>query len=322
MCRSRASLAAAADSQQARTAAARLSTLAKLRSTKLLPSHAKALAPDGNPYLGCQHYKRTCKVRAECCGVFVSCRLCHDEAFESSDGHVCDRHAIKTVLCMRCNEEQPVGQDCVKCKERFADYFCEHCRLYAGSESPIYHCDKCGLCRRGTREGNIHCEDCDACMLKSHAEKHVCMESSMTGDCPVCCSALFTSTRPCVYLACGHSMHQDCYHALIKQDYRCCLCFKALADMSDYYDGIARMLQMEDPLPVELASRRSEIVCNDCSQRSIAPWHFEYHRCQNEIVGEGVETKRCGSFNTRVLHVFEAGCETGRGSASPGTAVR
>jgi uncharacterized CHY-type Zn-finger protein len=71
--------------------------------------------------LGCGHYKRACKLRAECCGRLFTCRLCHDEA---NPDHAMDRYAVKDVLCMRCGTLQPVGQYCRSqaCKgERGAD---------------------------------------------------------------------------------------------------------------------------------------------------------------------------------------------------------
>ena len=59
--------------------------------------------------LGCRHYRRACKLRAECCGRLFTCRLCHDEC---TPDHAMDRYAVKEVLCMRCGELQPVGQYC------------------------------------------------------------------------------------------------------------------------------------------------------------------------------------------------------------------
>lgn len=59
--------------------------------------------------LGCRHYQRACKMRAECCNRLFTCRLCHDEAVT---GHQMDRYAVKDVLCMRCGTLQPVGKFC------------------------------------------------------------------------------------------------------------------------------------------------------------------------------------------------------------------
>ena len=32
---------------------------------------------------GCTHYKRKCKILPDCCEKEFSCRICHDEYFES-----------------------------------------------------------------------------------------------------------------------------------------------------------------------------------------------------------------------------------------------
>lgn len=294
-----------ANARAAREERARAAVVERLKEIELIPTYTATPDADGNRVLGCLHYSRSCKSRMSCCGVFTPCRLCHDEAFEMVDGHVCDRRAITTVLCMRCDEVQPVGVACTKCKQPFSDYHCRECVLYAGTESPIYHCAKCGICRIGTADTNVHCEDCNACVLKAHARTHACTPSSMTGNCPVCCLPLFTSTKQCVYLPCGHSMHQACFEELLVRDFRCALCLKACVDMREYNRAIARRLAAEDPLSPALASRRSEILCNDCTRRSVTSWHYEHHMCQSEDVVEGGERRLCGSFNTRVLKVLD-----------------
>lgn len=34
--------------------------------------------------LGCEHYKRNCKLLATCCGKLFTCRFCHDEVSDHS----------------------------------------------------------------------------------------------------------------------------------------------------------------------------------------------------------------------------------------------
>ncbi|BAS82273.1 Os03g0145900 [Oryza sativa Japonica Group] len=51
---------------------------------------------------GCVHYRRKCKIRAPCCGEIFDCRHCHNEAKDSlevsiSDRHEIPRHEIKLV---------------------------------------------------------------------------------------------------------------------------------------------------------------------------------------------------------------------------------
>jgi RING finger and CHY zinc finger domain-containing protein 1 len=64
-------------------------------------------AADGGADAGreCKHYSRGCRVMAPCCGMWVGCRLCHNEQFTD---HEIDRHAIRTMQCLSCDTEQPV----------------------------------------------------------------------------------------------------------------------------------------------------------------------------------------------------------------------
>lgn len=68
-------------------------------------SEAPAPASASAPAATCAHYARHCEVRAECCGQWVGCRLCHGERFED---HEIDRHAIRVMRCLSCRAEQPV----------------------------------------------------------------------------------------------------------------------------------------------------------------------------------------------------------------------
>uniref|UniRef100_J3N350 CHY-type domain-containing protein n=1 Tax=Oryza brachyantha TaxID=4533 RepID=J3N350_ORYBR len=54
---------------------------------------------------GCAHYTRGCKIRAPCCGEVFDCRHCHNDAKNSleidlSDRHEIPRHEIKKVLAL------------------------------------------------------------------------------------------------------------------------------------------------------------------------------------------------------------------------------
>nr|CAB3502033.1 unnamed protein product [Digitaria exilis] len=43
---------------------------------------------------GCVHYRRRCKIRAPCCGEVFDCRRCHNEAKDSLEVSVHDRHVV------------------------------------------------------------------------------------------------------------------------------------------------------------------------------------------------------------------------------------
>ena len=109
--------------------------------------------------LGCQHYKRNVKLQCSTCDRWYTCRMCHDEA----EDHVLIRKDTKNMLCMLCGSAQRAGEFCVECGERTAWYYCNVCKLWDNdSNKNIYHCNDCGICRKGRGLGKdfFHCKVC------------------------------------------------------------------------------------------------------------------------------------------------------------------
>eukprot|EP00899_Mesostigma_viride_P010207 jgi/Mesvir1/19188/Mv11510-RA.1 len=238
--------------------------------------------------LGCQHYQRGCKLKAECCGRFFPCRLCHDAATD----HTMDRQATREMMCMRCHQVQPVGQHCMSatCQGRsMAAFYCSICKLLVDGDKSIYHCPFCNVCRVGKGLGidSFHCMRCNSCMSLSQSE-HNCHERGMESNCPLCHDYLFTSTAPVKSLPCGHLMHSACFQMYTRERYTCPICTKSLGDMTMYFGMLDALLDAEK-LPEEYANRTQEILCNDCAKPSTCPFHFVYHKCCH-----------CGSYNTKV----------------------
>ena len=112
------------------------------------------------PVLGCPHYKRFVKVQCFDCKKWYPCRHCHDEADAS---HTLNRQKTESMLCMLCATPQPAGQYCSNCGHRAACYYCDICRLWDDDATKsIYHCNDCGICRRGEGLGKdfVHCKVC------------------------------------------------------------------------------------------------------------------------------------------------------------------
>lgn len=247
--------------------------------------------------LGCKNYARKCKIKANCCGLFVCCRLCHDEAL--GEDHEIDRFATQSVLCTICFTEQPVAESCIKCHTTFADYFCSKCRFYENSPGKkVFHCDKCNICRVGEGLGidTFHCDRCDCCVPMKFKNSHKCVDRSVHANCPICTRHLFTSKDPVEYTTCGHTMHQECFDEYIKTNYQCPLCMKSLVCMDEYFSNIDLFMRQE-VLPPEYQRKRSRIFCNDCERKSVTTFHFIYHKC------EGPDG--CNSYNTRVIDMFD-----------------
>ncbi len=284
-------------------------------------------SPNGtSDLLGCEHYARSCKLYAKCCNLWVSCRRCHDEAL--GDDHKLDRHGVEKVLCMHCMTEQPVSEQCVRCDARFAKYFCSTCNFFEDAPNrPVYHCEHCGICRRGRGLGidNFHCHRCDACVSIETRDHHNCVQRGLHTPCPVCLEDMFTSTEESVYMRCGHSMHASCFREYTKTSFKCPYCATAITDMSEYYRRIDDIMQDSDsdtatPTPAQgqvsdggamatsepmgdaaqaasTSETQTRILCNDCGKRSVVrlPLHAMYHKCAATDDGCGT------SYNTRII---------------------
>ncbi|KAG0264790.1 hypothetical protein BG011_006063 [Mortierella polycephala] len=227
-------------------------------------------------YLGCKHYRRSCKLKANCCDKWFNCRFCHDDGCD----HTIVRHETKTMLCMLCKTIQPAAQTCNSCHEQLAHYYCDICKLWDDdSTKSVYHCPDCGICRigNGLDKDFFHCKKCNICMVIQFKGNHKCIERSLECDCPICGEYLFTSTTTVIFMT----------------SYQCPTCWKALGDMSAYYEKIDSLLA-EQTMPPEYANLFSIVLCNDCEVKSEAPYHFLYHKCD-----------KCKGYNTKVLETFK-----------------
>ncbi|KAF9357983.1 hypothetical protein BGX26_002716 [Mortierella sp. AD094] len=244
-----------------------------------------------NGVLGCKHYKRGCKLKANCCGKWFNCRFCHDDVCD----HSIVRNETKMMLCMHCKVIQSAAQNCCSCQAQMAHYFCDVCKLWDDdSQKPIYHCDDCGICRigNGLNQDFFHCKKCNICMHINLKDNHKCIERNLECDCPICGEYMFTSTTTVIFMPCGHSIHAKCHEEYVKTSYQCPTCWKALADMSRYYQKIDSILA-EQTMPPEYANIFSTVLCNDCEVKSQVPYHFLYHKCD-----------KCKGYNTKVLETF------------------
>lgn len=243
----------------------------------------------------CTHYKRECLVECSKCSEFVECRLCHPEL---------DRFKIEKIKCKVCNKIQSPNRKCIEneCGVIFGIYFCDICNLWDSTEEkPKYHCYECGICRVGNRDDYRHCVKCGMCLLKTIFDddtKHSCNEYSFKSKCSVCLEDMFSSTRSCQMLKCGHAMHGDCFNDYIQNDYRCPTCKKSIANMNPIFKRYDEILGNDERnnlllanLPDELKSKKVERYCNDCGKKSSVNFNpFGLYKCSN------IE---CGSYNTQ-----------------------
>ena len=166
----------------------------------------------------CEHYIRRCLMKTPCCGKLYPCRLCHDQA----ENHEVNRFEVETLQCVQCSTQQPVATHCKECGIRFGMYDCLKCRMFDDAEEGQYHCEECGLCRKGGRENFFHCNSCGICLTKNIKDTHKCREESGKDKCPVCFESIHSATQWSFAPRCGHLIHQECYRLIMNYGHRRC----------------------------------------------------------------------------------------------------
>ncbi|KAJ3360291.1 hypothetical protein GGF32_008538 [Allomyces javanicus] len=232
---------------------------------------------------GCKHYMRSVKLQSHCCGKWVVCRFCHDEVSD----HAIIRQKTKLMMCMRCFEVQPCSQYCVNpaCGVKVSRYYCNECKLWDDDpKKNIYHCFDCGICRigKGLGQDYFHCKKCNVCMAIGLKDRHKCIERNLESDCPICGEYMFTSTTTVIFMPCGHCIHHKCYQEHIQTSYTCPTCCKSLGNMAEYFARIDAAVAAH-AMPPEYQDLVSLIFCNDCEARSLARYHFMYHKCSAPV---------------------------------------
>lgn len=251
-----------------------------------------------NRPLGCQHYKRNVKLQCSECNKWYTCRLCHDAA----ESHILPRKETKNMLCMLCGTAQSAGDNCKGCGVRAANYYCNVCKLWEDDvNKPIYHCDDCGICRKGAGLGKdyFHCKECGLCMDMTMFGAHKHIERSTDCSCPICFQHLFSSPQTVVFMRCGHTIHRHCYQEHMQTSYKCPICQQSVVNMETQFRRLDRAIEAQ-PMPEEWRMR-VQVMCNDCRAKSVCDYHWLGNIC-------GV----CKSYNTRQLQIQRPDAPEGR----------
>lgn len=250
--------------------------------------------------LGCPHYQRNVKLQCHTCRKWYTCRFCHDEV----EDHHLIRRDTENMLCMICGHAQPAAQNCRKCEEQTAQYYCDICKLWDNDgKKSIYHCNDCGICRIGQGLGKdfFHCkvrrltpgfrqrpssrshdtnkpQTCCVCLPISIEDTHRCIERSTQCDCPICGDYMFTSPETVVVMRCGHSIHSKCLSEHSKSSFRCPICSKTIANMESTFRNLDRTIESQ-PMPAEFKDTKGLIYCNDCGAKSVVKYHWLGLKC-------------------------------------------
>ncbi|WZZ22068.1 hypothetical protein YC2023_123455 [Brassica napus] len=208
-----------------------------------------------------------------------------------SDRHELVRQDVKQVICSVCDTEQPVAQVCTNCGVNMGEYFCDICRFYDDNTAKEqFHCDDCGICRVGGRENFFHCKKCGSCYAIGLRNNHRCVEDSMRHHCPICYEYLFDSLKDTTVMKCGHTMHFECYHEMLKRDKFCCpICSRSVIDMSKTWQRMDEEIEATS-MPSDYRDKKVWILCNDCNDTTEVNFHIIGQKCGH-----------CRSYNTRAI---------------------
>ena len=190
----------------------------ELEYAKLWPAKQDAINCASN--LGCNHFKRKCQVKFECCNVYYSCHRCHNASEECSNNEAKARDATH-YKCGLCHHEDKIdenSQRCSRCKATMSAYFCVICKHFTATAKNPYHCEKCGICRIH-KDRSFHCEVCNVCLDERLKGKHKCRPDSGHDNCGICLEDVFSG---CQILPCSHKLHLHCIEAMIKNKVTTC----------------------------------------------------------------------------------------------------
>lgn len=239
----------------------------------------------------CTHYNNNLQVYANCCKKYYDCHLCHNE----EEGHNMNRLNISKIKCITCSTVNSPSHECKSCNTSYSDYHCNICNLWTTNKEGAFHCNKCGGCKIGKAEDYYHCDTCNICFLKSKTSRHVCTTIDKNAECTICLNKIFNIKYGIVLLTCKHLIHKECLDELIKSTNGkipgCTLCKKSVVDHTKYehiFDNFIR----ENQLPEYYSKWSTDILCNDCTQKSNVKYHNTYHKCTS-----------CKSYNTSIMNV-------------------
>lgn len=97
---------------------------------------------------------------------------------------------------------------------------------------------------------------------------------------------MFDSPLSVIFMECGHPIHKSCFDQYMATSYKCPLCNKSIVKMDALFLNLSNIIK-EQPMPEDWKHVRSILLCNDCSAKSSAPFHFLGLQCEN-----------CHSYNT------------------------
>ncbi len=132
----------------------------------------------------CEHYLRHTSIFAPCCQKWFPCHRCHNDETD----HELNRSEVTLIKCRECLTEQSVSEKCQnwECSraERFDLSYCHQCLIWNDDpDRPMFHCNDCGMCRKGLRKDYWHCQTCGYCSHVDAKNSHICQSNKIHDNC-------------------------------------------------------------------------------------------------------------------------------------------
>ncbi|XP_008667064.3 putative RING zinc finger domain superfamily protein isoform X10 [Zea mays] len=114
-----------------------------------------------------------------------------------------------------------------------------------------------------------------SCYSTTLRDRHCCIENSMKNNCPICYEYLFDSLRETSVLRCGHTMHLQCFHEMLKHDkFSCPICATPIFDMDKFFKALDAEMEAS-----YLYTGKGWVVCNDCRDTTQVFSGMAGHKC-------------------------------------------
>jgi RING finger/CHY zinc finger protein 1 len=275
----------------------------------------------------CTHFSNKTQIYASCCNKFYDCHLCHNEQVTDhkitrkyitkikcieccSENEICNKCSFSQapttfgkssgspseILDIGRPEEwrypSPTGSHCTTCNIQFAKNYCTICKIWCSKIESFFHCDICDCCHIGIKENFFHCNTCKICLSNNCKDNHICKYLDKKSNCPICLDKIFNKIDAIKLLDCNHMIHKKCLDEIFKDASlknkipQCPICKKSASKYTKYTEKFDKYV-LENQMNYYYNKWKSEILCNDCCEKSIVKYHKDYLKCE-----------KCTSYNT------------------------
>uniref|UniRef100_A0A0D9VTZ4 RING-type domain-containing protein n=1 Tax=Leersia perrieri TaxID=77586 RepID=A0A0D9VTZ4_9ORYZ len=226
----------------------------------------------GKMGFGCKHYRRRCRIRAPCCNDVFHCRHCHNES------------TVRAFVAFSSSLRKMATSSIATQSNRSSVSFVTPSSRCVTTAAFAWESTSAGSANSWTTilTGSISIAkivaSAGSCYSVSLRDKHYCIENSMKNNCPICYEYLFDSLRETSVLRCGHTMHLQCFHEMLKHDkFSCPICSMPIFDMDKFLRALDAEIEA-GMLHIDYMGK-GWIVCNDCRDTTQVYSRVAGHKC-------------------------------------------